>query len=88
MALNDEGHHCWRPVPEAKELTGEEKEEREEARVWLDGLDTINNCTAVPAKQPGISVCVDLSATPFIEFVQDGELNWDQLGPNLESGCS
>jgi type III restriction enzyme len=65
MVLNDEGHHCWRPAPEAEELTGDEKEEREEARVWLDGLDTINNCTAVPAKQPGISVCVDLSATPF-----------------------
>jgi type III restriction enzyme len=65
MVLNDEGHHCWRPAPEAEELTGEEKEEREEARVWLDGLDRINNCTPKPAKEAGISVCVDLSATPF-----------------------
>jgi type III restriction enzyme len=65
MVLNDEGHHCWRPAPEQEELTGEEKEEREEARVWLDGLDRINNCTPNPAKQAGISVCVDMSATPF-----------------------
>ena len=66
MVLNDEGHHCWRPAPEPEgALTGEEKEEREEARVWLDGLDRINNCTPNPAKQAGISVCVDMSATPF-----------------------
>jgi type III restriction enzyme len=69
MVLNDEGHHCWRPAPEPEGLTGEEKraadEEREEARVWLNGLDRINNCTPDPAKQAGISVCVDMSATPF-----------------------
>lgn len=65
MVMNDEGHHCWRPAPEPEDVSGEEKEEREEARVWLDGLDRINNCTANPVKQSGISVCVDLSATPF-----------------------
>jgi type III restriction enzyme len=69
MALNDEGHHCWRPAPEPENLTGEERkeadEEREEARVWLDGLDRINNCAPNPSKVAGISVCVDLSATPF-----------------------
>lgn len=69
MVLNDEGHHCWRPAPVAEDLAGEEKkaveEEREEARVWLDGLDRINNSTPNPEKQAGISVCVDLSATPF-----------------------
>src|SRR5262249_15022478 len=54
LVLNDEGHHCWRPRPLTKEekaavkaLTGEEKEvfeqEQEEARVWLEGLDNINN---------------------------------------------
>lgn len=72
MILNDEGHHCWRPAAEPEALAGEEKravdEEREEARVWLDGLDKINNCTPSPAKQAGIAVCVDLSATPF--FIQ------------------
>lgn len=72
MVLNDEGHHCWRPrpVPEAaptEKLTGEEKkaieEEVNEARVWLAGLDRINN--SLPNGQPGILRCIDLSATPF-----------------------
>ena len=54
LVFNDEGHHCWRPnlagsSEEAlKDLTKEErerlKEEQEEARVWLAGLDRINNC--------------------------------------------
>ncbi|QEL17385.1 BPTD_3080 family restriction endonuclease [Limnoglobus roseus] len=39
------------------------EEEQAEARVWLEGLDRINNCLG--PKQPGISFCVDLSATPF-----------------------
>lgn len=49
--------------------TGEEAafevtdEERVEARVWLEGLDQVNNCLG--AGQAGISYCVDLSATPF-----------------------
>jgi len=77
MVLNDEGHHCWRPAPEAVEqargranangLTAEEKkqieEEAKEARVWLDGLDRINN--ALGPDRRGISFCVDMSATPF-----------------------
>jgi type III restriction enzyme len=70
MVLNDEAHHCWRPAESAPvELEGEEKkaleEEVQEARVWLEGLDRINNCTHNPAKESGISMCVDLSATPF-----------------------
>ena len=69
MVMNDEGHHCWRPAPADEELTSEERkaleEEALEARVWLDGLDRINNCTANPAAKPGISICLDLSATPF-----------------------
>jgi type III restriction enzyme len=73
MVLNDEGHHCWRrpvngEVPEPK-LTGEEgrdlKEELEEATVWIDGLDKLNNANPRDAKKPGLAVCVDLSATPF-----------------------
>lgn len=69
MVLNDEGHHCWRPAPGSDELTIEEKKQLEEevleARVWLDGLDRINNSTPNPAVEPGVSICVDLSATPF-----------------------
>lgn len=80
LVLNDEGHHCWRPNPaaaldiEQKDLPKEErdrlKEEQEEARVWLAGLDRINNCgllgkDADGRPRPGILACLDLSATPF-----------------------
>ena len=78
--LNDEGHHCWRPSQAGtsedalKDLTAEErnrlKEEQEEARVWLAGLDRINNCGLLGKDdsgrpRPGILACVDMSATPF-----------------------
>jgi type III restriction enzyme len=60
--LNDEAHHAYRPKPlderDAKKMSAEEKAEREEATVWVSGLDRIN--TAV-----GVQFCVDLSATPF-----------------------
>lgn len=60
MVLNDEGHHAYRPAPvgEDEKLTAEEKADREEATVWVSGLDKINAAC-------GISLCVDLSATPF-----------------------
>ncbi len=47
--------------------TAEEKaaleEEKAEARVWLEGLDRVNNCLG--GGRPGVTMCVDLSATPF-----------------------
>jgi len=60
MVLNDEAHHCYRPAPldAAEKLSGVEREEREEATVWISGLDKINQAC-------GIKFCVDLSATPF-----------------------
>jgi type III restriction enzyme len=60
MVLNDEGHHAYRPapVPEGMTLSTEEKADREEATVWVSGLDKINAAC-------GIGLCVDLSATPF-----------------------
>ncbi len=60
MVLNDEAHHAYRPKPvEASEqLSAAEKAEREEATVWIAGLDRINQAC-------GIRFCVDLSATPF-----------------------
>lgn len=60
LALNDEGHHAYRPAPvgENEKLTADEKSDREEATVWVSGLDKINAAC-------GISLCVDLSATPF-----------------------
>jgi len=60
MVMNDEGHHAYRPAPvsESVKLTAEEKAEREEATVWVTGLDKINAAC-------GIAFCVDMSATPF-----------------------
>ncbi|MGB6130956.1 MAG: hypothetical protein WBG54_04195 [Acidobacteriaceae bacterium] len=71
MVLNDEGHHCWRPlandnVDQPVEATGQTLEEEElEATVWVGGLDTINNANPEGSKTRGIALCVDLSATPF-----------------------
>ncbi|NDK17112.1 MAG: DEAD/DEAH box helicase family protein, partial [Armatimonadetes bacterium] len=56
MVLNDEGHHCWRPAPQvvAEDLDRDEKwavdEELQEATVWVEGLDRINN-----ALRPSVS---------------------------------
>lgn len=60
MVLNDEAHHAYRPakISEDERLTPEEREDREEATVWISGLDKINSAC-------GITFCVDLSATPF-----------------------
>ena len=80
LVLNDEGHHCWRPNPsglsedELAKLPAEEKkrleEDKEEARVWLAGLDRINNSGLLGkdssgAMRPGVLACIDMSATPF-----------------------
>jgi type III restriction enzyme len=60
MVLNDEGHHAYRPAPVGEDatLTADEKADREEATVWVSGLDKMNAAC-------GIGICVDLSATPF-----------------------
>ena len=63
MVLNDEGHHAYRPRNvETKGLSAEERREasaqNEEATVWVQGLDRINQAL-------GVKFCVDLSATPF-----------------------
>ena len=58
MVLNDEGHHAYRPPPAEEKLSAEEKKERQEATVWVNGLDTFNQAC-------GVKFCVDLSATPF-----------------------
>src|SRR3954453_11112796 len=60
MVLNDEGHHAYRPAPvgEDSKLSAEAKADREEATVWIDGIDKVNaSC--------GVAFCIDLSATPF-----------------------
>ena len=64
MVLNDEAHHAYRPKPAiADEEEGEtmgvaDKEDLNEATVWVGGLDRINQAV-------GVGVCLDLSATPF-----------------------
>lgn len=64
MVLNDEAHHCYRERPDGEEekLKGDERIEaeknREAARLWLTGLEIVQN-------HIGISRVVDLSATPF-----------------------
>lgn len=60
MVLNDEAHHAYRPklLTGTEKLSAEEKAEREEATVWIAGLDRINQAC-------GIRFVVDLSATPF-----------------------
>jgi type III restriction enzyme len=73
LVLNDEGHHCWRPkVGAVTEVVGETREEKkafereeEEARVWLDGLDRINNAGLLGERTPCVLAAIDLSATPF-----------------------
>lgn len=60
MVLNDEGHHAYRPAPVAEDtkLSSEAKADREEATVWVTGIDKVNAAC-------GVAFCVDLSATPF-----------------------
>ncbi len=69
LVLNDEAHHAYRPAPpeiaakskrkKNADVFGEaSKEDAEEATVWVEGLDKINQAT-------GVAFCMDLSATPF-----------------------
>ena len=64
IVINDEAHHCYRRKSgaEAETLSGEDRSEAEkrekEARVWLSGLEAVQN-------KIGVKVVYDLSATPF-----------------------
>ena len=60
LVLNDEGHHAYRPASVANggRISATTKADREEATVWVDGLDRVHAAC-------GIELCVDLSATPF-----------------------
>ena len=64
IVFNDEAHHCYRVRPSAKreKLTPDERREAkqrtEQARVWLAGLQSVQ-------QKLGIKVVYDLSATPF-----------------------
>lgn len=62
LIFNDEAHHAYRrnDTKEFSEFgdTSIEKEFRRQATIWIEGLDRINT-------QAGITMCVDMSATPF-----------------------
>jgi len=64
LVINDEAHHAYRPAPidenesKAAKLSQEQIKEKEEATIWVSGLDKVN-------KARGICICLDFSATPF-----------------------
>lgn len=69
LVINDEAHHCYREVQDFgtlidkkvkkdKEEVQEEQENKEAARLWLTGIETVN------AKIDVLNV-IDLSATPY-----------------------
>jgi type III restriction enzyme len=62
LVINDEAHHAYRPAPLSEELreqlSEEEIAEREEATLWVSGLEKIHAAR-------GINFCADFSATPF-----------------------
>jgi len=64
LVLNDEAHHCYRekPVFDDEKLTGDARKEaeknKEAARLWINGLETVN-------RKLGVTRVIDLSATPF-----------------------
>lgn len=62
LVINDEAHHAYRPAALSdevrKQLSAEEIAEREEATVWISGLDKIHAVRR-------INFCADFSATPF-----------------------
>lgn len=68
LVINDEAHHAWRVKPEDKKQK-EFKAEREEATVWVSGLDRINRARK-------IHTCYDFSATPFVP----GRERYDEAG--------
>ena len=65
LVLNDEGHHCYREKAGENDegvLKGDDRKEaeknREAARLWINGLETVN-------RKLGLTRVIDLSATPF-----------------------
>ena len=64
LVFNDEAHHAYRirrietDDDEDQEEHEDDEYDRDEATVWMDGLDRINRLR-------GINACVDLSATPY-----------------------
>nr|WP_214648735.1 DEAD/DEAH box helicase family protein [Ruegeria lacuscaerulensis] len=64
VVINDEAHHCYRVRPDAededldKDEKKEAKENAENAKLWISGLEAVNRIL-------GVRTVYDLSATPF-----------------------
>jgi type III restriction enzyme len=76
LVLNDEAHHCYRRKPdEDVRLKGDERKEaekrNEDARVWISGLEAVQ-------EKLGVRAVYDLSATPF--FLQGS--GYSQITPD------
>lgn len=74
LVFNDEAHHAYRrgdAYDDAKKIkvkdysTESDAYNERTATVWIDGLDRINRMQGGGDGRHGISMCVDLSATPF-----------------------
>lgn len=63
--INDEAHHAWRVSPDSDNGS---KAEREEATVWMRGLDRLNS-------ERKILACYDFSATPFMPGMTSSDEN-------------
>jgi len=60
VVINDEAHHAWRVSEEFQvQVKGLDKDDVDEATIWISGLDRIHNAR-------GILTCYDFSATPFV----------------------
>ena len=84
LVINDEAHHAYRPRPDdAKAKTKDEKADREEATIWIQGLDKINAVC-------GIRMCYDFSATPFVpgreKDADRGLFGWIVSNYSLDDG--
>lgn len=64
LVINDEAHHAWR-IPEGLKLRGITKEEKDEATIWIGGLDRIH-------RTRGLLAAYDFSATPFVSIGKKG----------------
>ena len=58
LVLNDEGHHCYRPVPQQKKGTAEEREWEEGAALWFNALRSLR-------ESGRLAWVADFSATPM-----------------------
>ena len=70
LVINDEAHHAWRHRREEKRA-GIDRNEKEMATCWIQGLDRIHNAK-------GISSCFDFSATPFAPSGTKGKASYKE----------